>query len=252
MTASVVKRNIDFVARPGEQAHRCSGSSLPTDATTVANDQSADGRRHVDDRRTRSCSRVSARAHHLPERARRTQPARRGADGSGPYRLTRSSPATTTRCRAQGLQVGPRRRDHDGAAAAGDRSSSGSSRTSRPPRTCSSPAGSTSHGRRARPRAAREGRELFKTVDRRRRLGVLLQREHGTPGRQRRPSGKALVQALKLGQIGRVATSGRGVPMTQLTRQDVHAVRRELGRRAASRRYNPTGGAVGAAGPSQR
>ena len=228
MTASVVKRNLDFVANPanrspllgvGHARRRDGHGQQPARGTVVVTTGSPNpfmlqGLALVQ----MVCSRGLDDRNLLDSRRDRQRPVPAGRGGR---------PATTTRSRSRnGYRWGPGGATDRRAAAAGAGRSSGSSRTRRRRRTSCSRAGQ--RGARSSATSARAA-EPAKALQRGRRS-----RRRSSSSSTRRPGGpaptrairRALVQAMNLRQFGTVATSGRGVRVTQLTRQDRHPVPR--------------------------
>ena len=218
MTATVVKQNLDFVGNPANKSPLL-GLFMPIGATVTANN----GTRTVTVTTNTPqpfmiqglalvqlvCSKGLADRSILDH----------GTDGTGPYKLTGAVPGDHyTLLRPEGLHVGPRRRHHRRERSA--REGDGQGRHQRDDGR-ESPAHRRSErrvDRRAGPYAAEQGAPVLDghrgPAER-----ALLQREPGHPGANPAVR-KALVQALNLGQLGTVATSGRGLKMTQLSLQN--------------------------------
>ena len=209
MTATVVKQNLDFVGNPTNKSPLL-GLFMPIGATVTANNST---RTVVVTTRRRNpfmlqglalvqivCSKGLADRSLLDH----------GTDGTGPYRLTRRGPRRPLHLPgAEGLHVGPRRR-HDRRDGLPAKVTSRSSRTRRRRRTSCSPAALNVATIAGPDRARLNKANLFtKVTVGRSRTSSSSTRTRGIPAPTPAVR-KALVQALNLGQIGTVVTSGRG------------------------------------------
>jgi peptide/nickel transport system substrate-binding protein len=219
LTASVVKRNLDFVGNPASKSPLL-GLFMPIGAKTVASDKA---RTVVVTTSTPSPFMIQGLAFvqivcpkGLADRSSLT----RGASGSGPYRLTSVVPGDHyTFTVRKGYTWGP-----GGATTA---SSALPAKVTLRVVTNESTAAnliltggvdlvSLSGPDRARVDKARLYRKTAIGAP----LEFFINENPGHPGANPAVR-KALVQALNLDQIGRVAVAGLGVTMTQLTRQDL-------------------------------
>ncbi len=219
MTASVVKRNLDFVANPANQSPYF-GVAIPPTTTATANDRTATvtvttaipspfllqglGLIQI------VCARGLANRSLLD----------RGTVGSGPYTLVEavSGDHYTFQVR-KGYTWGP-----DGATTAAPRLPARVVLKVIPNETTAANLLLTGGVNVATITGADRSRLNSKSLFRRVAIGFPLEfffnQKAGrslSDARVRR----AVVQAMNLNQIGGVATSGRGLPMTQLTRQDL-------------------------------
>ena len=221
MTASVVKQNLDFVGNPANKSPLL-GLFMPIGATVTANNSertvvvTTTTPQPVHDPGPR------ARADHLLEGARRTAASSPTAtNGTGPYCAHRRGGRRPLHVPgAQGLHVGAERRH--------DRRRTGCPRRSTlKVITNETTAANLLLTRRAQPRvdrgagprAARTRPNLFKIVSPAQPNELFFNENAGHPAANPAVR-KALVQALNLSQIGTVATSGRGLKMTQLSLQN--------------------------------
>jgi len=219
MTASVVKRNLDFIADPTNKSPYF-GVAIPPTTTATANDKTATvtvttkipnpfmlqglGLIQI----------VCARG--LADRSLLD----RGTVGSGPYRLVEavSGDHYTFQVR-KGYTWGP-----DGATTAAPRLPARVVLKVIPNETTAAnlmlTGGLNVAAIGGADRARLDSRKFFRRLT----IGFPLEFFFNQKaGRALADAGtrRAVVQAMNLKQIGGVATSGRGIPMTQLTRQDV-------------------------------
>jgi peptide/nickel transport system substrate-binding protein len=215
MTATVVKRNLDYVADAKNNSPLL-GLYVPENSTTVANNQ----------KRTVTVTFPSANPFPLqglgsvhmicPKGLANRNSLLNGADGSGPYKLTKVSPGSRyTMQLRKGYKWGP-----GGSTSAGMpatvvlRVVSNETTAANLLLT-----GGLNIATVAGPDRARlEKAKLFKKVIVAAPGEIWFNENKGHPAANAAVR-KGLVQALQLGQIGKVFTSGRGVPIKQLTLQ---------------------------------
>ena len=225
MTATVVKRNLDYVADAKNNSPLL-GLYVPENSTTVANNRT----------RTVTVTFPSANPFPLqglgsvhmicPKGLANRNSLLNGADGSGPYKLTKVSPGSRyTMQLRKGYRWGP-----GGSTSAGMpatvvlRVVSNESTAANLLLT-----GGLNIATVAGPDRARlEKAKLFKTVIVAAPGEIWFNENKGHPAANAAVR-KGLVQALQLGQIGKVFTSGRGGPIEAVDPADVHAVLGELG-----------------------
>ena len=219
MTASVVKRNIDFIADPNNKSPYF-GIAVPATATVQANDRA--GTVTVTTKIPNPfmlqglglvqivCSRGLAEP----------QPAGPRTVGSGPYRLVEAvSGDHYTFAVRKNYFWGPNGA-HDGHA---ELAGPGRPRVIPNETTAANlllTGGINIATVAGADRARLDGRQFFRRLAIGFPLEFFLNQKAGRPLATARVR-RAVVQAMNLNQIGGVATSGRGLPMTQLTRQDV-------------------------------
>ena len=219
MTASVVKRNLEFVADPANKSPYF-GVAVPPTTTVEANDRA--GTVTVVTKIPNPfmlqglglvqivCSRGLANRSLLD----------RGTVGSGPYRLVEAVTGDHyTFAVRKGYSWGP-----GGATTAPPRLPARVVLRVIPNETTAANLMLTGGVNVATiagaDRTRLESRDLFRRVAIGFPLEFFLNQKAGRPLADARVR-RAVVQAMNLNQIGGVATSGRGLPMTQLTRQDV-------------------------------
>jgi peptide/nickel transport system substrate-binding protein len=215
MTATVVKRNLDYVADAKNNSPLL-GLYVPENSTTVANNRT----------RTVTVTFPSANPFPLqglgsvhmicPKGLANRKILLNGADGSGPYKLAQASPGSKyTMTLRKGYKWGP------------DRSTSAGMPAKVVLRVVTNEStaanllltGGLNIATVAGPDRARlEKAKLFKRVIVAAPGEIWFNENKGHPAANAGIR-KGLVQALQLGQIGKVFTSGRGVPMKQLTLQ---------------------------------
>ena len=173
-----------------------------------------------------------------------------GADGTGPYKLAKVSPGDHVHVRScaratRGAPTAPRASGMPAKVVLKVDHERDDGREPAPHRRAEH-----RHCQRPRPRAAREGQAL---QEGRRSPGLARSSSTRTTGIPTANAAvrKGLVQALQLGQVGKVFTSGRGVPDEAADPADVHAVLRELGQgqRADAQLAAARTGAVGSSQP---